>query len=494
MNRSAATRAMFATFRSRGRYSAILALVVLGVAGVGCRGQDPRDTGAPDAGAIGDAPGEGSDDAQQGEDGSPMDGAVAAVIDASPDGRLDAAPSDARPEAACPSLVAGSVTDLLTARPCSGQPAEFAPSRPLGFGFPDGQDLLPARVAYLTFDDGPSDWTGEVLDTLKQQSVHATFFVVANNLHGAAGLNGAYLDAGGKPGVFGDLVVRALDEGHVVGNHTSDHLDLASLTPTKVAAQLDDNERLINSFLVSTGRPSVPLTLIRPPFGSPWYHHDPMPPDQIVAEAAVADIIAARGLAVMWTVDSTDSREWAQGESFTRRPGQITPDPNGPTYADKGERIKQTVLTSPAVAAGAGLIILMHDTHNATRDVLPAIITGLRAAGYTFGTVEELVRWRWGRASIELTPGPALYDGCTPERNWGCFAEQGADAGAGHEVCGRFWRAVQRFGGRLALGSPVGAPMRGTDGTKPLSQSFSRGIIELHPELPSPCDVLLLPR
>jgi peptidoglycan/xylan/chitin deacetylase (PgdA/CDA1 family) len=420
-------------------------------------------------------------------DGGAQDTAIDAASDANADGTADGSGSDLPPGMQCAPGPNDSIADLPIGTPCADGAPEFSPPRPLGVGFPDDSDLLPPHVAYLTFDDGPSDWTAEILDILAAEGVHATFFVNAKGLKGAAGLDGTYVDAAGNPAVYRDLIVREADEGHVIGDHTVDHLDLASLTTAAAAAELDDNERFINAALARAGRPTRPLTLVRPPFGSPWYHHAPVPPDQNAAEIAVADIVAARGLNVMWTLDSTDSREWAQGESFTRRPNQVTIDPSAPTYADKMARIQYTVLSDPAVVDGGGAVILMHDTHNATRDVLKAIIDGLRAAGYTFGTIEDFAMWRWGRPSSELTPGPALYDACTAEKDWGC------QTGGAASVCGRLWRAYERLGGAAVLGAATASPTRGGAGTGPVSQSFAGGTVELHPELATPCDVVLLP-
>ncbi len=62
---------------------------------------------------------------------------------------------------------------------------------------------------YLTFDDGPiPDVTPWVLDRLAEYEAKATFFCVGNNVRR-----------------HGDLVKRALDEGHTIGNHTMHHLD-----------------------------------------------------------------------------------------------------------------------------------------------------------------------------------------------------------------------------------------------------------------------------
>lgn len=64
-----------------------------------------------------------------------------------------------------------------------------------------------SKVAYLTFDDGPSTTvTIRILDTLKQYNVKATFFVL-----GSMAENNTW------------IVKRERDEGHVVANHTYSH-------------------------------------------------------------------------------------------------------------------------------------------------------------------------------------------------------------------------------------------------------------------------------
>ena len=73
---------------------------------------------------------------------------------------------------------------------------------------PDGADGK--KVAYLTFDDGPSETvTPQVLDVLKAENVHATFFLI-----------GKYID---KDQASKDLVKREFDEGNAIGNHTYSH-------------------------------------------------------------------------------------------------------------------------------------------------------------------------------------------------------------------------------------------------------------------------------
>lgn len=62
------------------------------------------------------------------------------------------------------------------------------------------------RKVYLTFDDGPSIYTGEILDILKEYNVKATFFVV-----------------GREEEQFEPLYKRIVDEGHTLGMHSYSH-------------------------------------------------------------------------------------------------------------------------------------------------------------------------------------------------------------------------------------------------------------------------------
>jgi len=67
-------------------------------------------------------------------------------------------------------------------------------------------DALPKRV-YLTFDDGPSGNTAEILDILKQYGVKATFFSV-----------------GKQTDISEELYKRIVDEGHTLGMHSYSHV------------------------------------------------------------------------------------------------------------------------------------------------------------------------------------------------------------------------------------------------------------------------------
>ncbi|UJF32758.1 polysaccharide deacetylase [Paenibacillus hexagrammi] len=62
-------------------------------------------------------------------------------------------------------------------------------------------------TVYLTFDDGPSKLTGQVLDILKENDIKATFF-----------------ELGEEAKAYPDFVKRVVDEGHTLGNHTYNHV------------------------------------------------------------------------------------------------------------------------------------------------------------------------------------------------------------------------------------------------------------------------------
>jgi len=86
-----------------------------------------------------------------------------------------------------------------------------------------------AKVA-LTFDDGPSQWTHPILDLLADHDARATFFAVGANIPGNAG-----------------VVERAHAEGHLLGNHTTNHPDLTQLTLAEAARELAETTLMLDA-------------------------------------------------------------------------------------------------------------------------------------------------------------------------------------------------------------------------------------------------------
>lgn len=185
------------------------------------------------------------------------------------------------------------------------------------------------KVVALTFDDGPSDFTGRVLDILRRHRVRASFFVIGDQIKG----NEA-------------LLRRELDEGDMVGNHTWTHIDTAGAGP-EVSQQLDDTSAAIKRATNFTP------CFFRPPYGS--------------KSAASVALAKGKGLQTIdWDVDTSDYERPASFDIVKRVLGGVKP----------------------------GSIVLMHDG-GGPRDqsvaALPEIIKGLRAKGYSFVTLDQLL-------------------------------------------------------------------------------------------------------
>lgn len=97
----------------------------------------------------------------------------------------------------------------------------------------------------LTFDDGPNpDYTGMLLDGLKERGVRATFFVLGSEVER-----------------YPQLVRRASEEGHLVGVHAYRHVNLCQLSDAQAVEQID---RTNGAIYRATGQYA---SYIRPPYG-----------------------------------------------------------------------------------------------------------------------------------------------------------------------------------------------------------------------------------
>lgn len=94
-------------------------------------------------------------------------------------------------------------------------------------------DLAPAGARFaLTFDDGPGPSTEPLLDCLAEFGVKATFFVLVSNIEEAAWCDGNVEKAR-------QTVMRALEEGHVVGNHSFSHMSAIEAKRNRHAFEQD---------------------------------------------------------------------------------------------------------------------------------------------------------------------------------------------------------------------------------------------------------------
>jgi len=103
------------------------------------------------------------------------------------------------------------------------------------------------KVCYLTFDCGyEHGTTSRILDTLKEKQVPAMFF-----------LTGQYVRE------QDELIQRMLDEGHIVGNHSMNHKQMASLSADEFQKELNDLEALFKEKFPD----APPMLYYRPPSG-----------------------------------------------------------------------------------------------------------------------------------------------------------------------------------------------------------------------------------
>ncbi len=260
------------------------------------------------------------------------------------------------------------------------KPVQINYSHPLGY-YPD--DPLPDKTAYITFDDGPSDWTEGMLDILKKEKIKATFFICGDwNLHSDR-VNNDFKK-------YRTTLIRMIKDGHSVGNHTIDHKNMALLSEEQIASQFDENQTLFNKEL---GSSAVRMTLVRPPFGSPWELQSPE-----AVRVKVGRVISSKGVMILWSrhFDSSDSKEWVRGEWYEKGPKIYMGDKS---FQEKMHRIYIRLITR---ANGKGMVIIFHDTHPTSLEILPKVIERLKSEGYKFDTMEDFVKWRWGKGSAEL--------------------------------------------------------------------------------------------
>lgn len=206
----------------------------------------------------------------------------------------------------------------------------------------------PKKLA-LSFDDGPDPvWTPKILDILKKYNVKGAFFII-----GEEGQNNV------------GVMQRVYREGHEIGNHTYTHPDIAEISQRQVDLQLNLTERLFAAKL------GVQPLYFRPPYS---IDQEPDTNDQ----AAPVQRVQKTGYVVIGNKIDTD--DW--DEHPRKSPQEITQ-----SVLDQIEMMK----TKPWMR---GSIILMHDgggNRQPTVDALPLLITTLRAKGYEFVPVSELL-------------------------------------------------------------------------------------------------------
>ncbi len=196
---------------------------------------------------------------------------------------------------------------------------------------------IPEKTVVLTFDDGPHHRnTGAILDVLKEHEVKGYFFAVGQNI---GAIDGESVTLNGKS----EQLQRALNEGHVLANHSFSHAVLTNLSEDEQVIELGNTNRLLNAV---SGRDAQ---YFRPPYGAKN--------EQLVQLSQDAGMQT-----IMWNLDSKD---WA--------------DPIPQSIVDR-------VMTDLEEQQGG--ILLFHDIHRQTVQALPLLLEELKNAGYSVVTLD----------------------------------------------------------------------------------------------------------
>ncbi|WP_321436612.1 polysaccharide deacetylase family protein [uncultured Bacteroides sp.] len=212
----------------------------------------------------------------------------------------------------------------------------------------------------LTFDDGPDEtYTPQILDILAKYHVPAAFFVIG--MQAEKNL---------------PLIKRIYNEGHLIGNHTFTHRNVANNTQSRTFIELKLTRLLIECI---TGHSTI---LFRAPYNA---DSEPASMEEIVPVA------------------------WAREQNYLDVGETI--DPEDWQVGIKANTIFIRVVK--AIEQGRGHIILLHDAGGETRaetvKVLPMIIEYFHKKGYTFTTLSSILEKNKQELMPEVPKGKGYY-------------------------------------------------------------------------------------
>tara|TARA_R110000868_G_scaffold173620_5_gene409826 strand:+ start:2495 stop:3169 length:675 start_codon:yes stop_codon:yes gene_type:complete len=190
------------------------------------------------------------------------------------------------------------------------------------------------KTIYLTFDDGPTpeitEWT---LNTLKKFDAKATFFCIGDNIKK-------------HPEIFKNI----LNQGHVIGNHTQNHIKGWKTKTKDYLKNIEDAQNIINLQIPNSeisNHQSLIVNIFRPPYG------------QITPKQG-KNLMTLGYKIIMWDVLSFD---W--DKNVTR----------------------ETCLNNVILKAKSGSIVVFHDSVKASKNMqytLPKVLGFFSDKGYVF--------------------------------------------------------------------------------------------------------------
>ena len=205
-------------------------------------------------------------------------------------------------------------------------------------------DQTPKKKIAITFDDGPSTAnTNAILDLLEQYNAKATFFVC-----------GERLTISTK-----STLQRTIALGCEIGNHTVSHKYLTQISEAEILQEIKETNEKISQYSGTNYK----CIFYRPPGG--------------FINRSVMDTLYNNGISMYSIMWSSDSLDWQYQSRYNK--GEIT-------RAEAIEGAFDTIVRETT----DGTVILMHDIHGITVDVLKLVLEKYTAEGYEFVTVSEL--------------------------------------------------------------------------------------------------------
>jgi len=187
------------------------------------------------------------------------------------------------------------------------------------------------KTLFLTFDAGyENGYTEKILDTLKEHSIPASFFLV-----------GTYLRK--NP----DLIKRMIDEGHIIGNHTMSHANMSTKDAKDFSAELKRFEEEYKSIIGTEMKK--------------YYR----PPEGIFSEGNLAIAKDIGYKTILWSASYAD-------------------------WNNKKQPSKEHAFQKLLPRLHPGAILLLHSTSATSTDILPQFIAECHKMGYKFKSLDDL--------------------------------------------------------------------------------------------------------
>ena len=202
------------------------------------------------------------------------------------------------------------------------------------------------KMVALTFDDGPTSTTSQVLDVLDKYGVKATFFLIGQQINGNTR----------------SILERQNASGHELANHSYTHSDMTRMDWGSIQNEINQTNNLIKQYTGQTAK------FFRPPY-----------------------------ISVNNTMYSAIDMAFVQGTMHNDWDG-----------TSSSYQIANSVIQG--VKDGQIILLHDFQGNTATVNALPTIIENLQSQGYQFVTMSELFQYKGKNANVDYKIWSSVYD------------------------------------------------------------------------------------